>query len=206
MDAWRTTIEDMEEQTPGDPEELLELINFQYGYIGWCLGQDRRREVQVVLSRLEENLERLKSASGETADYHAYAAAAYGFRIGLSAWRAPALGPRSMKHAEKALQVDGASFQANLEMGNLWRYRPAVFGGSKAKALPFYVKALAILEQEPSERRCRNWMYLKLLVLVGQLQQDLGNPEQARRCFEQALQIEPGFVWAKEALASLARR
>ena len=43
-------------------------------------------------------------------------------------------------------------------------------------------------------------MYLNLLTLVGQIQQEIGNPNQAKKYFEQALQIEPDFVWVKEEL------
>jgi tetratricopeptide (TPR) repeat protein len=149
---------------------------------------------------LEENLEKLKNSSGETAEFHAYTAAAYGFKIGLSTWRAPFFGPKSMEHAEKALAKNSQSFQANMEMGNIWNHMPAVFGGSDEKALKYYSKALEIIENEPAGIQQNNWMYLNLLTLAGQMHQDMKNQQQAKKYFEQALQIEPGFVWVKEEL------
>jgi tetratricopeptide (TPR) repeat protein len=200
MEDWKTTVDIMEEQKKTEYGFLLELISYQYGYIGWCLGNDRKPETEKYLSLLEENLKKLKKSAGETAEYHAYTAAAYGFNIGLSSWRAPFFGPRSMGHAEKALEADSLNFQANMEMGNIWNHMPAVFGGSGEKALKYYMKALKIIEKEPEKVRKNNWMYLNLLTLVGRLQQETGNLQQAKKYFEQALQIEPNFVWVKEEL------
>ena len=200
MKGWKTAIDNMEKQKSNQPEFLLQLINFQYGYVAWCLVNDNKNETKHYLSKLEENLEKLKSIFGETAEYHAYMAAVYGFKIGLSTWRTPFFGPKSMDHAEKAMKTDNLSFQANMEMGNIWNHMPAMFGGSDKKALNYYSNALEIMEKKPEKTRRNNWMYLNLLTLVGQMHQEMGNPEQAEKYFEQALQIEPGFVWVKEEL------
>ncbi len=200
MEGWKTAIDAMEKQKKNEPEYLLELINYQYGYAAWCLGNDKKNEAKHYLSLLDKNLEKLKSLSGESAEYHSYTAASYGFKIGLSLWRAPFFGPKSMDHAEKALQTNSLSFQANMEMGNIWNHMPAMFGGSDEKALTYYSKALEIIEKEPAGIQQNNWMYLNLLTLVGQMHQDMKNQEQAKKYFEQALQIEPGFVWVKEEL------
>jgi tetratricopeptide (TPR) repeat protein len=200
MEGWKTAIDNMENQKKNEPNFLLDLINYQYGYVAWCLGNDKKDNAKHYLSLLDKNLEQLKSLSGETADYHAYTAAAYGFKIGLSLWRAPFFGPKSMDHGEQALDADSQSFQANMEMGNIWNHMPAVFGGSDEKALNCYFKALEIMKNKPDEFRKNNWMYLNLLTLVGQMQLETGNTESARKYFEQALQIEPSFVWVKEEL------
>jgi tetratricopeptide (TPR) repeat protein len=200
MEGWKTAIDNMEKQKKNEPEYLLDLINYQYGYVAWCLGNDKNNEAKHYLSLLDKNLEKLKSLSGESAEYHSYTAAAYGFKIGLSTWRAPFFGPKSMNHAELALEKNPRSFQANMEMGNIWNHMPAVFGGSDEKALKYYYKALEIIEKEPAGNQQNNWMYLNLLTLVGQMHQDMKNQEQAKKYFEQALQIEPGFIWVKEEL------
>jgi len=200
MDNWKTAVDEMEQQKRKQSAYLQDLINYQYGYVAWCLGKNKKDDARKYLSLLEENLELLKTTTGETAEYHAYSAAAYGFKIGLSAWRAPFFGPKSMDHAERALEKNSQSFQANMEMGNIWNHMPAIFGGSDEKALKYYSTALEIIENKSDETRENNWVYLNLLTLVGQIQQELGNPETAKKYFEQALQIEPGFVWVKEEL------
>jgi tetratricopeptide (TPR) repeat protein len=200
MEGWKTAIDAMEKQKEDESDVLVELINYQYGYVAWCLGNDKKNEAKHYLSLLEKNLEKLKSLSGESAEFHSYTAALYGFKIGLSLWRAPFFGPKSMDHAEKALQTSSVSYQANMEMGNIWNHMPAVFGGSDEKALKYYSKALEIIEKERAGIQQNNWMYLNLLTLVGQMHQDMKNQEQAKKYFEQALQIEPDFVWVKEEL------
>jgi tetratricopeptide (TPR) repeat protein len=200
MEDWKTAIDAMEKQKSNQPADILELINYQYGYVAWCLGNDKNNEAKHYLSLLDNNLEKLKTFSGKTAEYHAYTAASFGFKIGLSTWRAPFFGPKSMNHAELALEKNPQSFQANMEMGNIWNHMPAIFGGSDQKALNYYLNALEIFESKSGETKRNNWMYLNLLTLVGQMQQEMGNPEQARKYFEQALRIEPGFVWVKEEL------
>lgn len=200
MEGWKTAIDNMENQKKNEQEFIIELINYQYGYVAWSIGNDKKDNAKQYLSLLDKNLEQLKSLSGETADYHAYTAAAYGFKIGLSLWKAPIFGPKSMDHGEQALDADSHSFQANMEMGNIWNHMPAVFGGSDEKALNYYFKALEILKNKPDEFRKNNWMFLNLLTLVGQMQLEMGNTESAKKYFEQALQIEPGFVWVKEEL------
>lgn len=200
MEGWKTAIYNMEKQKKNEPDFLLELINYQYGYVAWCLGNDKKNDAKIYLSQLEKNLEKLKDISGEIAEYHAYTAAAYGFKIGLSTWRAAFFGPKSMDHAKKALVKNSLSFQANMEMGNIWNHMPAVFGGSDEKALLYYSKALEIIEKMPEKILENNWIYLNLLTLVGQMHKELGNPNQAKKYFEQALQIEPNFVWVKEEL------
>lgn len=200
MDTWKTAIDEMERQKNSQPAYIQDLINYQYGYVAWCLGKNNKDDARKYLSCLEKNLELLKSVAGETAEFHAYSAASYGFKIGLSTWRAPFFGPKSMDHAEKSLEKNSQSFQANMEMGNIWNHMPAMFGGSDEKALKYYLKALEIMETKPAEIQKNNWMHLNLLTLVGQMYQEMGNPELAKKYFEQALQIEPGFVWVKEEL------
>jgi tetratricopeptide (TPR) repeat protein len=200
MEGWKTAMDNMEKQKKNEPGFLLDLINYQYGYVAWCLGNKNHNEAKHYLSLLDKNLEKLKSLSGESAEYHAYTAAAYGFKIGLSTWRAPFFGPKSMNHAELALEKNPRSFQANMEMGNVWNHMPAMFGGSDEKALVYYSKALEIMESKPEEIKRHNWMYLNLLTLVGQMQKEKGDAESARKYFEQALKIEPNFVWVKEEL------
>ena len=124
------------------------MVNYEYGYIAWCIGNDSKDEARKYLELAEENLEKLKNADNFEAEYHAYTAAFYGFKIGLSLWRAPFYGPKSMNEAETAFKTDSSSFNANMELGNIWSNMPEMFGGSDEKALKYYLRALEILESE----------------------------------------------------------
>lgn len=200
MNGWETAVNEMESQKSTKAVKLLDLINYQYGYIGWCLGNDKKKDARYYLDLMEKNLELLKEEKGESADYHAYNAATYGFKIGLSLWRAPFLGPKSMNHAELAIEKDSGNLQANIEMGNIWNHMPEMFGGSKEKAMNYYLKAIEIFEKQEEEKQTQKWMYLNLLATVGQIESQEGNREKALLIYKKALNIEPRFIWVKDEL------
>jgi len=200
MKDWKAATDEMENTKSENNDFLPELINYEYGYIGWCLGNDKKNQAKHYLELMEENLEILKNTEGKTALYHAYMAAALGFKIGLSTWRAPFLGPKSMEHAEKAMKNDSLNFQANTELGNIWHHMPAVFGGSDEKALKYYQKAIEIYENSEDELKHKKWLYLNILATIGKLKFEQKNYEQALLYYEKALNIEPKFVWVKNEL------
>lgn len=200
MEDWETVIEEMEEKKPNNQESLEELINYQYGFIGWSLSNNQEKQAKKYLELMESNLETFEKKAGETAVYHAYMAASHGYKIGLSNWRAPFLGPKSVEHAEKAIEKDSMNFQANTEFGNIWHHMPAVFGGSDEKALNYYQKALQIFENSENELQHKKWLYLNILATTGKLEFDRKNYIQALQFYEKALKIEPRFKWVKEEL------
>ena len=200
MTIWKEAVDNMEQGKNSDPDYLLELINYQYGYTAWCLGNDKNKEARKYLLLLERNLEKLKKTEEKIAEYHAYKAAFYGFKIGLSPLRAPFFGPKSMDHAKLALEKDSLSLQGNMEMGNIWSHMPKLFGGSKQKALYYYLKALRIIEEKPREIRNKNWIYLNLIAIIGKTKEELGNTQEAIEYYKKAIQIEPDFKWVKNEL------
>lgn len=200
MEGWKTTIDEMENIKYENKNFLPELINYEYGYIGWCLGNDRKKQAKHYLELMEENLETLKNNEGTSALYHSYMAASIGFKIGLSNWRAPFLGPKSMDHAEQAMEKDSQNFQANTEMGNIWNHMPAVFGGSNEKALKYYREAITIFEKSSDELSHKKWLYLNVIAISGQLEFEQKNYSEALQLYEKALNIEHRFKWVKNEL------
>jgi tetratricopeptide (TPR) repeat protein len=200
MDSWKLVIDEMHKTNKSNPEMLKELINYEYGYIGWCIGNNQKKQAKDYLDSMEENLETLKSGSDSKSTYHAYMAAAYGFKIGLSAWRAPFLGPKSMEHAEKAIENDSLNFQANTELGNIWNHMPAVFGGSDEKALKYYQNAIAIYENSEEELKYKKWLYLNIVATSGKIEFERKNYSQALHFYKKALKIEPRFKWVMNEL------
>jgi len=199
MENWGSAIKNMAEQKHNNTEYIIELINYQYGYIAWCIDHKKEREAGYFISEMEDNLTYLGKTAGETAIFHAYTAALYGFKIGLNNWKAPVFGKKSMHHAKTALEKDSLNVQANLEMGNIWNYMPEIFGGSKTKAMHYYSRALRIFENQYSELH-NNWNYLNLLVLAGQTAHKRGHKQTAIDFYEKALKFEPQFQWVRNEL------
>lgn len=195
MSGWKATLDQMENKNSSTVSYLTELINYQYGYIGWCLGNENKKEAKKYLDLMEENLETLKKYEEATVIYNAYMAASFGFKIGLSSWRAAFLGPKSVNYAENALEIDDMNFQANVEMGNIWYHMPAMFGGSIEKALSYYNKAIEIYENSEDKLSYNKWLYLNTIATSGKLEFENKKYEQALQLYKKALNIEPRFKW-----------
>jgi tetratricopeptide (TPR) repeat protein len=200
MEGWKNSIDQMENRKSDNGTFLSELVNYEYGYIGWCLGNNEKKQAKFYLEQMENNLKKLKNIEGATALYHAYMSAYYGFRIGLSPWRAPFWGPKSMEHAENALAADSLNFQANTEMGNIWNHMPALFGGSDEKALTYYKKAMDVFEKNEFQPEYKKWLYLNIVATTGQIEYEQKNYSKALQLYQKALKIEPKFKWVKNEL------
>jgi len=199
MDRCKSVIDRMASIPDKDNELLLELVNYQYGYIGYCIGFDRKDEARKYLSSAQENLEILEKRGYIPSMVSAYKSAFYGFRISLNPVSAPFNGRRSMENAKTALKLDPTNYMAYVQHGNIQFYMPAAFGGSKREALEFYLKAKEFLEKNPGSVKS-NWNYMSIMIVIGQTYTYLKEYESAKRIYEYILQIEPGFLYVKNDL------
>lgn len=198
MDVWQKVIDEMEKTENKQIDFLLELINYQYGYIGYCLSIENKTLAKKYLDLAENNLEKMENQKGPPSMIHSYKSAFYGFKIGLSPYKAPVLGPKSMKHAQLAMELNPENAMGYVQYGNVQFYMPEVFGGSKTEAIENFLKAVEIAEK--NHEFTNDWNYLSWLVLIGQSFQKLENNEMAEKYFKKCLAVEPGFVWVKNEL------
>lgn len=199
MDRWKAVIDRMADIKDKNDELLLELVNYQYGYIGYCIGFNRKEEARKYLSAAQENLELLEKRGYKLSMVNAYKSAFYGFRIGLSPVTAPINGKRSIDNAKAALRLDPSNYLAYVQHGNIQFYMPAAFGGSKKEALEYYLKAKEAIEKNPDSLK-GDWNYLSLLILIGQTYTYLKEYDSAKKVYENILLIEPGFLYVKDDL------
>lgn len=199
MDQWKTVIDRMD-AIPGKTDELLlELVNYQYGYIGYCIGFDRKSTAREYLRSALNNIEILEKRNYKPAVVNAYKSAFYGFRIGLNPITAPVNGLRSIDHAKTALKLDPDHYLGYIQHGNIQFYMPAAFGGSKKEALEYYLKARQMIERDP-ESVSGNWNYMSLLIVIGQTYTYLEDYTSAKKVYEDILKMEPGFLYVKNEL------
>lgn len=199
MTLWKRTIDAMNLKQGKTNEYILELVNYQYGYIGWCLGQKRKDEAEKYLELAEGYLEALESKSFKPSYIHAYRSAFYGYRIGISAWQAPFIGPKSIEEAKLAMEMDAANPYGFIQYGNAQYYMPAVFGGSKSVAIGYFLQAQKKMEAQMS-LYTNDWNYLSLLALIGKAYEETGNYGLAKNYYEKILKVEPDFLWVKNQL------
>jgi len=199
MDLWKNLIDAMEAEKSRDSEQVLELINYQYGYIGYCLGFKKRDEARRYLALAENNIEILEKRNYKLSDIHAYKCAFYGFKIGLNKLSAPVNGMKSLDHVKKALELDKENYFAWIQYGNIQFYMPAAFGGSKKEGIEYFLKARQMLERDPADLT-DNWNYLSLLIIIGQSYTYINDFTSAQAVYEEILKREPDFQYVKNEL------
>jgi tetratricopeptide (TPR) repeat protein len=198
MQEWKSIIDRMYAAGKDDEVNLLELINFQYGYIGWCIGKKRNDEAKSYLQKAESVLEKLSANDKNNSIVNAYKAAFYGYRMGMNKTLAPILGIKSIDCATKAIKDDQGNYFAYIQNGNIEFYMPAVLGGSKKKALEYYLTAEKLIEKNSDT--ANNWNYLSLLTVIAQSYYYLNDFSSSMKYIEKMLRIEPEFGYAKNEL------
>jgi tetratricopeptide (TPR) repeat protein len=199
MDLWKAIIDRIESAKPAGSEAILELINYEYGYIGYCISFNKEKEAGKYLELAESNTSKLEKAGYKPAILDAYRAAFYGFRISLNKLSAPVNGRKSLSYAKKSVELDSGNYLGNIQYANALYNMPAAFGGSKKEALEYFNKARMIMEKNPSAIK-GDWNYVNLLVTIAQSYENMGQYEKARSEYENILKIEPGILYVKNDL------
>lgn len=198
MVVWQQTMVRMAASSLLSVDDKMELLNYYYGYIGWAIGKMRTDEASQYLDDAWELLEELEERNVSLSMTSAYRSAFYGFAIGLSSYKAPFFGPRSITSVKKALAIDSLNWFATMQYAHVLYYMPEIFGGSKTQALSLYVRSEQIYES--NDFIAGDWNYLNLLVTIGRVYDEMNNLAQARRYYEKAMFVEPQFWWVKEKL------
>jgi len=60
MAKWKAIIDKMNLQQKKSNDYILELINYQYGYIAWCIGNKKTDDAETYLELAEKNVETLE--------------------------------------------------------------------------------------------------------------------------------------------------
>lgn len=199
MEKWKEVIDRMNLVDNKTNELLVELVNYQYGYIGYCIGFNKKTEAKKYLELAEQNIEALEDNQYDLSLIHAYKCAFYGFRIGLNKLSAPVNGLKSLEYGRSALELDENNYFAWIQYGNIQFHMPAAFGGSKKEGIEYFLKAKELLERE-QENQKGNWNYLSLLVTIGQSYTYIDDLNSAKEVYEEILQLEPDFVYVKDEL------
>ena len=133
MEVWKTTIDEMEAKEKKSDELLLELINYQYGYIGWSLGNNEKKQAKEYLKLAEDNLKKLEKTSLYPSYVDAYKSAFYGYTIGLNKLKAPFVGPKSINAAKSQWRKTLIIHMAIFNMQTLSFICPPFLVGLKQK-------------------------------------------------------------------------
>ncbi len=199
MKRWKAVIDLMEKQSIETNKAKLDLLNYQYGYVAYCISNDKDDEAKKYMQKADELIEQLEKVEYNLPLIYAYKAAFVGFEIGISPLKAPFIGPKSSNYARKSTNLDTNNFFGYVQLGNIAYHKPAIFGGSKEEAIEHYLQALKLMEKDKSKLK-NNWNYLNLLVAIINTYVSQEKYELAKQYCIKTLTFEPQFKWVKNKL------
>ena len=199
MPVWKNIIDQLNNQPEKSDELLLELVNYQYGYIDWCLTNNLKDEALVYLKLAEKNVKFLEAKKFERSMIYAYKAAFYGYHIAINKFLAPFLGPKSSSYANQAVELDPNQPFGYIQLGNVKFHSPSIMGGSKTEAISYYLKAKTMMERNKDEIH-GDWNYLSLLTAIAKAYESMSDLPKAKLMYEEILKYEPAFSWVKDEL------
>lgn len=198
MYKWEAVMNNFAGKTSLTNQQKLELVSYYYGYIGYSLGVKNKDKANIYIKKGESIIDNLIDTY-PTAKAFAFKGAFIGFCIGVNPIKAPFIGKSCSNNVDKALSINPADIQANIEKANILYYSPSAFGGDKTKAKRYYSKAISLFESNP-ELTNGNWLYLTLLTKVAQINTDEKRYYDAKAVYEKILKIEPNYLYVKDQL------
>lgn len=199
MSLWQKVIDEMNQQKVKSNDFRLELLNYQYGYIAWCIDNKKKELAQQYIQLGDANIAVLEKSGHIPSLVNSYKSAFYGYKIGLNVLKAPFIGPKSVDCAKLAMKQDDKNPYGFIQYANAQYYMPAAFGGSKQEALKYYIKAEKLMELNQNQIK-EDWNYLGILIMIAKAYTDLKDYEHAKAYYTKILNIEPNFLWVKTKL------
>lgn len=203
MSGWRLAIEEMEKEYEGSGsmELLHELVLSQYGFIGYCLKEDMKKEASYHLERALANLEILKGSRPGSAELMALEGAFMGYEMGIHKLKAMVLGPKAKEKIDGAVEKDPGIVRTLLEKANQLNFSPRIVGGDREEAIEYYKKAISLIEADTRNLR-KNWIYVNTVVVLAFAYEQLGNNSHACALYEKLIEYDSNIKWVKEDLYS----
>ena len=199
MNKWKTIMDKMEKNKINTTGFYYQLIEYQYGYIAWCIGNDKKDQAEDYLDLANDNLDKYRKLGGNKNIADSFESSFLGFEIGIDVYKAPFIGKKSKELGEKSIEDNSKHPLVLMNYGNMLFYMPSFYGGDKKEGLKYLMRAKFYMEKE-KKYVSNNWLYLNLLTLIGQAHEDLGEIEKARKIYKYALIREPDFDYVKNEL------
>lgn len=199
MTPWKEAIDEMESSSNKEDAFRMELLNYEYGYIGYCLGIDNYSQAKKYIGKAEIHMDILEEKGYDLSSLYAYRSAFVGFQIGLKPYKAPFLGPNSVKMAEKAVTINPQNYLGHLQLANILYWTPPLFGGSKTEAVEKYILTLNYYRNS-NPHQTGDWNYLSLYIAIINACIETERYQEAEKYCLEALEAEPDFSWIKNDL------
>jgi tetratricopeptide (TPR) repeat protein len=201
MGEWPDWMNMLEEEynKSGDQDLLYELVLAHYGYVAYLIGIESEEKAKKYLEKGNKYNEILSRSEYYKSHAQAFKGAFLGYEIGMNKAKAVFLGPKSMKHINKAVDMNPYNPNVWVEKGNATFHIPKMFQGSFSEAARYFEKAIEYFEVSEEKTKC-NWLYLNSLAWLARSYDKAKNVKKAYDTYQKILRIEPGFSWVKNEL------
>jgi tetratricopeptide (TPR) repeat protein len=183
-----------------------DLADYYKAYAHYRLGELTGDDKRVAKDHLNECIDiagDVAKRSPASAEAHALKATCLGVSAPFYMLRAATRGMAANGAMDEALAQGPGNPRVILAEGISLYFRPSAFGGDKDKARARLEEALARFgEYQPASADAPVWGEAEAWVYIGRIARDAGDTEAARRAFEQALAITPGYRAAERELAA----
>jgi len=185
MIEWEVPIRKAEKQVQlsADRDLMLDLLLAEYGFIGYCFSQENNQKASEWIDNADALADKLISVDPTQAAVYAIKAAIYGFRITLHPAKAIFYGPKNQRNIDKAIELDPGE----------------PLGGSRTRGIEYYLKAIGLLEKNPSNTK-NNWFYINMLMMLADAYERTSQPELAKQTYQKILRLEPRFEAIREKI------
>jgi len=197
MAPWPGLITEMENAKSADLAWQTEMVKAMYGMVGYEIGAKNKDKARIYVDKADIYLDKLLDKYPNNAQIHSISGALYGYKISLSPYKAPFLGPKSMYHIDKAIELDAAEPMGYIEKGNSLMYRPAVFGGDKKEALTFYRKALNLTDNNKNSQTC-DWQKMLLRAFILKALYETNQAAEANAFLQEMKKDYGSMDWIKQ--------
>ncbi|NLI87207.1 MAG: tetratricopeptide repeat protein [Bacteroidales bacterium] len=182
-------------------DDEFQLLHAQYGFIPYLLGSNGNKEkAQRYIDLAEQHANNILKIKPGHVGAMAMNSALLAFKVYLSPYKAPFLGPKSIKIIYEALKLDANNPYPLLEKANFLQYAPGVVGGNPTEALGYYQKATEILRKGNNGQHPKTWWYMNAWAQMALSAEKAGKIDLARKTFKEILAISPDFKWVKTKL------
>ena len=182
-----------------DPLELYAYAFVQFRAQQLALGAKREGPAKAAGEACVAATEAAVKVRPKFADAYALQSACYGYLANLGGFAAIRNGSRSGKSMEAALALEPGNPRVMLVDGFGFYFRPKFVGGDIGKGCARFRDAAAAFDAGGGAGGI-DWGAAEAHLWVGRCARDAGDAVGARKSFERALALAPGFAAAKRAL------
>lgn len=187
--------EDLHQETQRDDLSLIEkaeLANYLYAYLAYVSSVENEKEYayfEPYFLQYIQSMQKNKETRILSNIYHCYY---YTLGISRKPWNAMWYGHKAQKYLDKAAAMNLTHPLVLGCQGDMYFYKPSLFGGDKKLAVNYYVETLRAFEDsELSDAYAWNICYFKLSLI--QAYSKTGQTKKAHNLYETLKKAHPNY-------------